>query len=300
LKFKNFRYLAVSAVSAALAATLLAQDKPAADKPVAPPVDPAKIVLMAGDVKMTAGQYNDFIAGLPEDLREPAKGAQKRRVAEDLLKMRVMAVEARKRGLDQTPQFKAQMEMMRDNALAGLFFNSVLETLVTDDDVKAYYGEHKNDFERVTARHILISTSGKDSLPEDKAKAKAEEIKKRLDKGEDFAAIAKAESGDPGSKDDGGDLPAFSKGQMLPEFDKAAFSLKPGDISDPVQTRAGFHIIQVKKREVPPLDDDVKKDIIEQTRPQKLDQMVEELKKKYDASLDEGFFGPPAPPAPAK
>jgi peptidyl-prolyl cis-trans isomerase C len=289
-------------------AVLLAQAPPAGGKPPAaqpaqpaqPAVDPNKIVLSVGENKMTAGDFNDFVAQLPPEVQMMAKGPQKRRVAEDLVKLKLLAGEAAKKGMDQTPKFKKQMELMRENALAGAFFNEVMPTLVGDADVKKYYDEHKNQFERVSARHILIPIGGEKNYTDEQARTRAEEVKKRLDaKPDDFAAITKAESADPGSKDDGGELPPFPRGQMVKEFDEAAFSLPIDQISAPIKTRYGYHIIQVKKREIPPLED-VKEDITEQLRPQKLEAMVEDLKKKNATQLDEAFFGPPAPAQPAQ
>jgi len=308
LNTRLFTYLAVAGCSMIVGAVLLAQAPPAGDKPAIaqpaqpaqPPVDPNKIVLSVGENKMTASDFNDFVAQLPPEVQMMAKGPQKRRVAEDLVKLKLLAGEAAKKGMDQTPKFKKQMELMRENALAGAFFNEVLPTLVGEADIKKYYDEHKNQFERVTARHILIPIGGEKNYTDEQARTRAEEIKKRLDaKPDDFAAIAKAESADPGSKDDGGDLPPFPRGQMVKEFDDAAFSLPIDQISAPIKTRYGYHIIQVKKREIPALDD-VKEDITEQLRPQKLEAMVEDLKKKNPTTLDEAFFGPPAPAQPAQ
>jgi peptidyl-prolyl cis-trans isomerase C len=297
LKTRLFPYLAVAGCSMIVAAALLAQVQPAppAVQLGQPAVDPAKVVLSVGDSKMTAGDFNDFVAQLPPEVQMMAKGPQKRRVAEDLVKLKLLAGEAAKKGMDQTPKFKKQMELMRENALAGAFFNEVLPTLVGEADVKKYYDEHKNQFERVTARHILVPIGGDKNYTDEQARTRADQIKKSLDaKPDDFAAIAKVESADPGSKDDGGDLPPFPRNQMVKEFDDAAFTLPVNQISAPIKTRYGYHIIQVKKREVPTLED-VKEDITEQLRPQKLEAMVEDLKKKNATTLDDTFFGPAAP-----
>jgi peptidyl-prolyl cis-trans isomerase C len=305
LKTRLFTYIAIAGCSMIVGAALLAQAPPPGEKPAPaqpgqpaqPAVDPNKIVLSVGENKMTAGDFNDFVAQLPAEVQMMARGPQKRRVAEDLVKLKLLAGEAAKKGMDQTPKFKKQMELMRENALAGAFFNEVLPTLVGDADVKKYYDEHKNQFERVSARHILIAIGGEKNYTDEQARTRADEIKKRLDaKPDDFAAIAKMESADPGSKDDGGDLPPFPRGQMVKEFDEAAFSLPIDQISAPIKTRYGYHIIQVKKREIPALDD-VKEDITEQLRPQKLEAMVEDLKKKNQTTLDDTFFGPATPQA---
>ena len=297
MKKRLFTTLAVSGCSMIVGAVLLAQAPPAA-QPGQPAVDPTKVVLSVGENKMTAGDFNDFVAQLPPEVQMMAKGPQKRRVAEDLVKLKLLAGEAAKKGMDQTPKFKKQMELMRENALAGAFFNEVLPTLVGDADVKKYYDEHKNQFERVTARHILIPIGGEKNYTDDQARTVADGIKTQLDaKPDDFAMIAKNQSADPGSKDDGGDLPPFPRGQMVKEFDEAAFTLPVDKISHPIKTRYGYHIIQVKKREIPALED-VKEDITEQLRPQKLEAMVEELKKKNPTTLDDAFFGPALPQGP--
>ncbi|MGE5553716.1 MAG: peptidylprolyl isomerase [Betaproteobacteria bacterium] len=101
-------------------------------------------------------------------------------------------------------------------------------------------------YEQVHARHILFRVN----KPEEEAaaKAKAEEVVKQLRAGADFAQLAKKLSDDPGSKDKGGDLGFFGRGQMVAEFEKAAFALKVREVSDPIKTSYGFHVIQVLER----------------------------------------------------
>lgn len=116
------------------------------------------------------------------------------------------------------------------------------------DDVKARYDGAKdryNQSKQVHARHILVKTGG--SVTVEQATAKIQGIKDRVVKGEDFAEIAKAESEDPGSKVKGGDLGTFGEGVMVPEFQAAAFAMKAGEISDPVVTKFGVHLIKVEE-----------------------------------------------------
>src|SRR4030095_2016686 len=87
-----------------------------------------------------------------------------------------------------------------------------------------------------------------DELTKPQARAKAEDILKRLKAGEDFVALAKQYSTDPGSKENGGDLGWFGRGRMVPEFEKAAFALQPGQRSEVVESPFGFHIIRVDER----------------------------------------------------
>jgi foldase protein PrsA len=114
------------------------------------------------------------------------------------------------------------------------------------DEAKAqdYYNSHKDQFEQSCASHILVETP-----------QKAQEIEDRLAKGEDFAAVAKAESKDPGSAQKGGDVGCFLRSaQLVPEFLNAAFSQPVGQVGQPVQTQFGFHIIKVTSRQVAPYD----------------------------------------------
>jgi peptidyl-prolyl cis-trans isomerase D len=122
----------------------------------------------------------------------------------------------------------------------------------TDADLMAAYNQNMSNFrmpERVQARHILFMTQGKPAGDEAKIKAKAEDTLKKLRAGADFAETAKKDSDDTSSAAKGGDVGWVTRGQMVPEFEKATFSLKPGVISDLVKTQYGYHIIQVQAHE---------------------------------------------------
>lgn len=129
---------------------------------------------------------------------------------------------------------------------------------VTPTDLEKYYRDNQDRFkvpDRVKVRHILIKTpapgpDGKvDQKAVDEARKKAEDILKQIKGGADFAELAKKNSDDPGSKAQGGELSWVIKGQTVPEFEKAAFSMNKGQISDLVQTSYGFHIIQTEEKE---------------------------------------------------
>lgn len=112
--------------------------------------------------------------------------------------------------------------------------------------IKDYYGRHKGEFvvePQVRARHILIKGEGPSSLQ------KAKEIREEAQKGGDFASLAQKYSEDEGTKGKGGDLDFFTKGVMAPEFEKAAFSLSVGELSEPVKTAFGYHLIKVEERQ---------------------------------------------------
>ena len=116
-------------------------------------------------------------------------------------------------------------------------------------EIQAYYDAHGDDFavpERVHAAHILVKVA-KDASPAQDAAArrKAEDLLARAKKGEDFGELARKNSEDPGSKEQGGDLPPFGRGQMVPPFEQAAFAMSPGEIRGPVKSDFGYHVIKL-------------------------------------------------------
>jgi len=119
---------------------------------------------------------------------------------------------------------------------------------VTEEDARKFYDQNPDKFTRsesVKASHILIGVDSKASADDKKkAREKAEKLRKDLAGGADFAALAKENSTCPSSQQ-GGDLGFFGKGQMVPPFEQAAFSMKPGEISDVVETQFGYHIIKL-------------------------------------------------------
>ena len=172
---------------------------------------------------------------------------------------------------------------------ALLEVEKVRETVqVPDADVEAFYTQNKAQYStegRVRASHILLKTEGKDDAT---VKAKAEALLAQAKApNADFAALAKANSEDEGSAVNGGDLNYFGKGQMVPEFEAAAFSLKPGQVSELVKTTFGYHIIKVvdsQPETVRPVAD-VKPEIIEQLKWQKAQQQAEQIGKAMEAAI---------------
>ena len=141
------------------------------------------------------------------------------------------------------------------------------KTTIPPDDIKRSYEDNEQQYstpEQVRASHILLKTDGKDDAA---VKKQAEELLAKAKSGADFAKLATQYSEDTGSKVKGGDLDFFPKGQMVPEFDKVAFSLKPGEISDVVKSQFGYHIIKVTDHKA------ATKKTLEEVRPQIEDQL---------------------------
>jgi peptidyl-prolyl cis-trans isomerase D len=123
---------------------------------------------------------------------------------------------------------------------------------VSDADVQTYYSAHQDQYqvkEQVKVRHILIAVpSGADSKTDAAAKTKAEDLLKQIKSGGNFADLASKNSDDPGSKVQGGELGWLDRGKTVPEFDKAAFTVAPGQTSDLIKTQFGYHILQVEEK----------------------------------------------------
>ncbi|MGG4491141.1 peptidylprolyl isomerase [Metabacillus idriensis] len=154
------------------------------------------------------------------------------------------------------------------------------EIKISEDEMKTYFEENKESFaepEQVKASHILV---------EDEAKAK--EVKEKLDEGEDFKELANEYSTDTSNSENGGDLGYFAKGEMIAEFEETAFAMKKGEISDPVKTEFGYHIIKFedKKAAADAVFDDKKEEIKEALFDQKMQTAytawLQEKKEEYD------------------
>ncbi|AXM88392.1 peptidylprolyl isomerase [Anoxybacillus ayderensis G10] len=142
---------------------------------------------------------------------------------------------------------------------------------VSDEELKKYYNEYKP---KVKASHILV---------DDEKTAK--EIKAKLEKGEDFAKLAKEYSKDTGSAQNGGDLGWFGPGKMVEEFEKAAYALKVGEVSDPVKTQFGYHIIKVTDKEEKKSFDEMKEEMEYEVKKSKLD--ASKVQSKLDKLMKE-------------
>ncbi|UJF33118.1 peptidylprolyl isomerase [Paenibacillus hexagrammi] len=176
-----------------------------------------------------------------------------------------------------------------------------MEAKVTDQQVQDSYNEQaaQHTFDIATVSHILISlkdaATQKDLRTKDEALARAKEVKDKLDKGGDFAALAKEYSDDPGSKDNGGTYKDADVNQWVPQFKEAAITLPLNKISDPVESDFGYHIMKVESRSTKPLDDTLKTQIKSQLAEKTLSDYAE---KEIPGMIESNNLPQPTP-APA-
>lgn len=234
------------------------------------------------DLDFAASEVGSRLASLPVPDR-------KRLLLQYVIENELMAGAGQTDSLDKADGYAERVKYHERRALRDAFFDAKIAGAVSEADAKQIYdaqiGQVKPEQE-VHARHILVATE-----------AEAKEIAERLKKGEDFATVAKEKSKDEGAE--GGDLGFFARGQMLKPFEDAAFALEVGQISEPVQTQFGWHIIKVeeKRDQALPTFDQVKGAIIAQLVQAKAQEVVTglrdsakievvdpELKKSMDAA----------------
>lgn len=275
---------------------------PSAAPAVAPAtVSPDAVVITVGAEKLTRVQFEELLAALPENVRSSASASNraKRQLAEQLAEVLAIAQEARKRKLDQSPVVQQMIKLQTDQVLAGVLARQISnENKPNDAAMRAYFDQHKAEFERVKASHILIRFKGSSAavrpgqkdLTDEEALAKAQEIRKKLMDGADFGATAKAESDDTGSGSKGGSLGTFGHGQMVPPFEQAAFSLPLNQISEPVKSQFGYHIIKVEERTSKTYEE-AKPDLEKQLGPQMTREALDNVRKQAQIAIDDAYFG---------
>ena len=259
--------LVLTVVALALAGATLLAVPPAAvadDKVVATidgkPITDADLAIADGEIGGDMGSMTPI---------------QKRMsLLEFLIDNQLFAEAAEGEKLGQGADFETRLKYLKRRALRELYFDKVIKSTVSDADARKLYDDQVKLLkpeEEVSARHILVES-------EDKAK----ELKEKLKSGGDFIALAKENSKDPGSKDDGGNLGYFGHGQMVPQFEEVVFKLPKGEVSDPVKTQFGWHLIKIEDRRFkpPPAFEVVKDRIVQAQLLQKAQQSAVSLRAK--------------------
>ncbi|MDO4531670.1 MAG: peptidylprolyl isomerase [Bacillota bacterium] len=232
-------------------------------------------------IQITDADLDAYIAAMPQEQQAYAAYPQFREhCLKQLLAYHLYAKMAEEEKMDETEEFQELMKRARRDILAQVAISSVLKDItVSEEEMQAFYKENPDHFtegESVQAKHILVDTE-----------EKAQEIFAAIEKGEiSFEDAAKAHSSCP-SNAQGGDLGEFGRGQMVPEFDQAAFEAEIGKVIGPVKTQFGYHLIRVEsKKEASVMEFDTVKDHIQGTLLQQKQNEVysakyHELHEKY-------------------
>lgn len=238
------------------------------------------LAVIAGE-EITQADYNEFLQKIPEEQRAYAEHPQaKQYYMDQFIAFNLFAKSGEDEKLDETEEYKEIMGKMRKEILSQLSMAKIVEAVsVTEDEAKEFYDANKDDFvkgDTVQAKHILVDT-------EDKAK----EIYDAIQKEEiTFEDAAKQYSSCP-SKEKGGDLGEFGRGQMVKEFEDAAFAAEIGKMTEPVKTQFGYHLIKTESRseartqDFEEVKDQIAQSLLQQKRAGAFNEKIQELKDKY-------------------
>lgn len=258
---------------------------------------------------ITVDDYNAEVENLPPYIRPMAQTPEGKKELLDSMIVRELVLEqAKKDGIDSSKEVVAKLEDLKKRVIVEAFVRKKIEqdVKISDDDMKKFYEQNKDKFksgEQIKASHILV-----------KDEKTAQDILAQLKKGASFEDLARKNSADA-SAAKGGDLGWFSKGAMVPDFEKVAFSLKEGELSNVVKTQYGYHIIKVTgkrpagARSFEEVKDQIKAAMLPAKQQELLLQLKDSLKKSAKISIKEDAMNEiggkpaeksPAPPTPSK
>lgn len=243
-----------------------------------------KILAVVNGREIKKEDIDEAISRFPKDRQKYLLTEEGRKqLLNQIIAFELIYAEALNNGLENDKEYKQQMEAMRKEILTQLSIKRLIDTVkVSEEEANSYYEANKNMFKSqgmVSAKHILVDS-----------KEKALEIKKEIEAGKAFETAAKEYSSCP-SKERGGDLGKFTRGQMVPEFEEAAFAQKIGVVGEPVKTQFGYHLIKVEEKTEGENKtfEQVKNSIIDRLTQERQNmkymQYTEELKKKYDVDI---------------
>jgi peptidyl-prolyl cis-trans isomerase C len=263
------------------------------------PANPDPVVLTVGAEKITRSMFEQIIGTLNEQQRAQLQTPEARRsLAEQIAELKIMAQEGRARRLDASPAVQARIVLQAEQVLANAVYQEMIAAKPEETELRAYYDQHKDEYSEAKGRHILIRfegsrvpvREGQKDLTEAEALAKVNDLRARLVAGASFEELAKAESDDVGSGANGGDLGTFTPGQMVEEFDKVAFEVPVGQVSEPIKTAFGYHLIKIESRGAKPFEE-MRAQIEQRMRPEMGQKAIDALKAKTAVVYDEAYFG---------
>lgn len=239
---------------------------------------PGTVVATVGGEPITEADLAFAAEDLAGELQSVPAADRRAFLLTVMIDMKVMANAARDAGLDQTDIFARRLSYLEERSLRRAFFAEVIEAGVTEEAIEAAYDEMAAGFEaqpELRARHILVPT-----LEE------AQSIRAEIEGGKSFEDAA-AEYGTDGTRATGGDLGYFSSGMMVPPFEEAAFALETGELSQPVESQFGWHLIKIEDRRVTsvPTLDQVIEQVAQQVLYENFSSIVGDLKSETEIDI---------------
>lgn len=254
--------------------------------------DDGKVLATIDDQKITLDEFNKELDKIPMNMKMlVASESGKKNYLDRLVVKKLLLREVSKEKIENDKEFQERFNDIKEQLLIEALLKKKItaQTQMSEDDLKKYYEEHKEDFKKdreLNTRHILLKTE-----------EEAKQVQAKLQKGEDFTELAKKYSIDPNVRQTGGEIGFQPKGSLIPEFENAAHKLtKVGQVSGIVKTQFGYHIIRLEGVKPPsyvPLEE--VKDFIKQKNAQEkqkevLEKYLEELKKNSKITINEALL----------
>ena len=268
--------------------------------------DPAQALAIVNGKTITLSEFELRWSQLPEYVRKNYAGPEgRKKFLNELIDREMLLQEAKKRGIDRDRNLLERVERFKEHTMLEALRREAVDSqvTVTPEELQGYYDTHRDSFlasEEFRVSHILVKTAGE-----------AADLKKRSTQGEDFSSLARKASLDASTKSNGGDLGKIKKGQTVPEFEQAVLKLKPGEVSEPVATQFGYHLIKlIERRPGPPLSFEqakaqVKEYILIEKKRTRLDELIASLRAKSqlrvsDSPVQDSNTAVPIPKADAR
>lgn len=254
--------------------------------------DSGKSIATIDGEKITVKEFNAELDKIPLNMKMlVASQSGKRDFLNRLIERRLILQEAKKENVDKDKDFQDRLVEIKDQLMMQSLLKKKVNTEVklADADLEKYYDEHKEEFKRdkqIQTRQIVVKTE-----------QEAKDIAARIAKGEDFADLAKRYSIDPSAKNTGGDIGYHPRGTLIPEYEAAAFQLtKIGQVSPPVKTQIGYHIIKLEGMKAgdyvpfPEVKDFIRQKLTQAKQAEVLQKYVEDLKKKSKILINDDLL----------
>ncbi len=244
----------------------------------------SRVIAKVNGKAITVKDFDSRLSKMPAYYKAIAS-QRKKDFLEDMINEQLLYKEALKRGLNRDKDVKELIEEARNKIIvAKLLENESKKTAVSEEKIEEFYQEHKDDFVtplKMRASHIMVDTE-----------EEAREVQKKLNEGADFAQLAKEYSKDP-SKDRGGDIGYFVKGQLMPQIEEVCLKLDVGQTSDIIRTKFGYHIIRLTEKVEPrtvdlsEVRDAIKKELMDKAQQAGMEELIKNLRSKAHIRINE-------------
>lgn len=247
-------------------------------------MDNKTVLAQIGSYEVTQADLDHMMANLNPQVSQNFQGEEgKKALLEELVNQKLIYIEAMENNIHEEEKYKADFEKLVENFTTQYAIQRLINSVsVTHEELEEYYNNNQESFkspEKVKASHILVDSE-----------ELASELQRQIAQGASFEDLAAEHSSCP-SKERGGDLGEFTKGQMFPEFEDAAFDLAPGEVSGPVQTQFGYHLIKLAhKSESKTMDfeevrSNLLKNIMAERQHMKYQEHIADLRAKHNINM---------------